>query len=625
MSWNRTSAYSNRVLECFVMLTENESLSELTSLFCKNQHSFYSYIAKYMVRADNEEANSDKPLRLHTIANSIDCIFSRNHLWSFYNATLDTDIFHTIKQGGSDPNQAIQRILSLASLYKCSIRSTVKSTASDAGHLLKRYGFFELPSRSDAYQYIDFHQFDHSSKCTDLSSDIKIYELDGCTQTDCEQKKAEWGYVLCESFGMSRPELHGPFYSKIWSRVQVGPSTPVRMFFAIKNDRVVDGYHASLACGVACLCNVTTLKSERGQGIGKALSMAAMNSAQQLNYRYMVLQSSEMGSPVYKGLDFDPTPPYKVFVKLSTMAWYFKIVEVVVQLFGIPCLQQFIDVIRKPITADLLISTIGIISLAACYAIIATKATLINLVLFLDFKEVVSIAIFTYTDCHSRWKSPSPWSSLASLRAILIMYTTLRMARTWIRAFCRVDAKSIRKNRFRACWKAGSWLSTYEVYPGSSLALATSRKILTLRFMGSFIRWRVRNLNACWQPREVVESMITVILRSKWMYMPTMVVSSRLMHWLFGNAVELSWTSMHCPVHDIWVFCAVVRHIIKSILCTSNTYSPFPQAHLENLFWFWWSSKDYSSSQCLLQSGSPSSPITHWRIKGHKREHSFSR
>lgn len=354
------------------MLTEDVSLTELTDLFCKNQQSFYGYIAKYTARADNEEDNSDKPLRFHTIENSIDCIFSPNHLWSFYNAILDTDISHTIKQRGSDPDQVMQQILSLASRYKCPVRSSVKSTAGDTEHLLKRYGFFELPSRSDAYQYFDFHQSDNSSECADLSSDVKIYELDDSTQTDCEQKKSAWGYVLCESFGMSRPELHGPFYSKIWSRVQVGPSTPVRMFVAMKNDRVVGGCHASLACGVACLFNVTTLKSERGQGIGKALSMAAMNSARQLDYRYMVLQSSEMGSPVYKRLGFEPMPPYKVFVKLSTVAWYFKIIEVVVHLFGIPRLQQFISVIRKPITAYILISTIGIISLAACYAIIAT-------------------------------------------------------------------------------------------------------------------------------------------------------------------------------------------------------------------------------------------------------------
>ena len=350
-------------------LTASTALSELTDLFCKNQQAFYCYIAKYTASGVNEESNDDKPVRFHTIANSVDCIFSPNLFWSFYNAILDTDIYHTIQHGGHDADQVMKQILSLASQYKCPIRSSVKSTAIDTERLFKRYGFFELPSRPDAYQYIDFHQSDPLSTCTDLSSVIRIYELDDSTQTDCQQRKAEWGHVLCESFGMSHPELHGPFYSKIWSRVEVGPSTPVRMFVALKNDRVIGGCHASLACGVACLFNVTTLKSERGQGVGKALSIAAMNSARQLNYRYMVLQSSDMGSPVYKRLGFQCMPPNKMFVKLSTVAWYYKIIEVALCFFGVQRLQQFISIVRKPATVYLFISTFGIITLAICYTI----------------------------------------------------------------------------------------------------------------------------------------------------------------------------------------------------------------------------------------------------------------
>jgi GNAT superfamily N-acetyltransferase len=53
----------------------------------------------------------------------------------------------------------------------------------------------------------------------------------------------------------------------------------------VENDQVVGGCYVSLAFGIACLFNITTLKTERGKGIGKALSLAAMVTARALNCR----------------------------------------------------------------------------------------------------------------------------------------------------------------------------------------------------------------------------------------------------------------------------------------------------------------------------------------------------
>jgi hypothetical protein len=120
------------------------------------------------------------------------------------------------------------------------------------------------------------------------------------------------------------------------------------MFVAIKNDRVVGGCHVSFASGIACLFNVTTLKNDRGKGVGKALSLAAMISAKELGYRYMVLQASDMGSPIYKKLGFIPIPSYKMFVKLSTAAWYYKIIDWILVKIGIQRFQKLLSIIRKP-------------------------------------------------------------------------------------------------------------------------------------------------------------------------------------------------------------------------------------------------------------------------------------
>jgi GNAT superfamily N-acetyltransferase len=351
------------------ILTKDVELIELTDLFCNNHKSFYLYIAKYAAASDRDENEKDiKPLRLHKIENIIDCIFSPNLLWSFYNKILDTDIYNTIKQYHRyDNDKIMKRILSLASHYKCPIRSKVKPTAFDTQKLLKHYGFFEILDTHDTFQFIDFYHVDNVLKYPHTHPDIKIIELDDLTQTNCRMRKSEWSYVLCESFGLNI-EINGPFYSNVWSRVEVGPNKPIRMFIALKNDRIVGGCHISLACGIACLFNLVTLKNERGQGIGKSLSLIAMIAAKELNYRYMVLETSSMGLPIYQKLGFKPIPSYKTFIKFGTAAWYFKTIEILLRIFGIQSLQLPTKIIQKWSKTFLFVLMIVIISMSIVIA-----------------------------------------------------------------------------------------------------------------------------------------------------------------------------------------------------------------------------------------------------------------
>jgi GNAT superfamily N-acetyltransferase len=330
------------------ILTDDVELIQLTELFVKNQQCFYHYIANYAAENEHEEPVA-KPLRFHRIENTIDCLFSPHTKWSFYNAILDADLSRTIAtHRRTDENLIIEQILSLASLYECPIRSSVNPAAIPTQQLLRRHGFVEMPTSSETYQYVDFYGEKNSLASPRVFADTEILELDDSTQSNCQMQKSEWGYVLSESFGFPHPEIHGPFYSNVWTRVKVGPERAVRMFVAVKNGRVVGGCHVSLACGVACLFNVTTLKSERGRGIGKALSLRAMAAVRESKYRYIVLQSSRMGLRIYKQLGFQPIPSYKTFVKLSTVAWYFRVVEVFLQIITIQQLQNCFELIRNP-------------------------------------------------------------------------------------------------------------------------------------------------------------------------------------------------------------------------------------------------------------------------------------
>ena len=208
------------------------------------------------------------------------------------------------------------------------------------------------------FQYIDLYHCNTALQYTNVNSGVKIFELDDFSQTDCQIRKYKWGYVLCESFDFRNPEIHGSFFADIWRRVEVGPNKPVRMFIAMRDHRVVGGCHLSLANGIATLFNVTTLKEERGKGIGTALSLAAILSAKELNYRYMVLQASVMGAPVYKKLGFKPIPSYKTFIKVATVAWYYKIIEMMLFLVGFQRLKRFITIIGKSSNKFLLIAVI---------------------------------------------------------------------------------------------------------------------------------------------------------------------------------------------------------------------------------------------------------------------------
>ncbi|CAF1153747.1 unnamed protein product [Rotaria magnacalcarata] len=321
---------------------------ELSDCFYENKKSFYLYIASYAASDGDANEQGSKPLRFHKVENMIDCIFSPNMSRSFYNAILNTDICNTIEQHHrNDKNQIMERILSLVHDYNCPVLVHVKPAALATQELLKRYRFLELLQQSDDFLYMDFDGNDTVLKSDESKFDIKIYELDDLTQADSKMRKLEWGYVLCASFGFRNPEIHGPFYSDVWSRVEVGPTKPVRMFIALKNDRVVGGCHLSLSCGIACLFNLVTLKNERGQGIGKALSLTAMKSARELNYRYLVLQASAMGAPIYKKLGFRSLPSYKTFIKLPTAIWYYKIIELVLTMLGMQRIQQLMDIVRK--------------------------------------------------------------------------------------------------------------------------------------------------------------------------------------------------------------------------------------------------------------------------------------
>jgi GNAT superfamily N-acetyltransferase len=75
-------------------------------------------------------------------------------------------------------------------------------------------------------------------------------------------------------------------------------------YLAFVNDQPVAVSTVLYRAGVAGIFNVATLKEWRGKGLGAAVTLQPLLSAQAKGYRVGTLQSSDMGYKVYQSLGF---------------------------------------------------------------------------------------------------------------------------------------------------------------------------------------------------------------------------------------------------------------------------------------------------------------------------------
>lgn len=91
-------------------------------------------------------------------------------------------------------------------------------------------------------------------------------------------------------------------------------SEPVPLRYLGRIDgRPVASSRISIGGGVAGLYAVATLPDARGRGIGRAMTLAALDAGRALGYRIGVLQASDSGLPVYRRLGFRTMFDYAVY------------------------------------------------------------------------------------------------------------------------------------------------------------------------------------------------------------------------------------------------------------------------------------------------------------------------
>jgi GNAT superfamily N-acetyltransferase len=111
-----------------------------------------------------------------------------------------------------------------------------------------------------------------------------------------------WTDTLGRGFGEG--EREAAWVGEMYRRIGLGDDVPWRHYLGRLADVPVATASLFLGAGVAGIYFVFTIAEARRQGIGGAITHAALRDAHALGYRTGVLGASELGRPVYARLGF---------------------------------------------------------------------------------------------------------------------------------------------------------------------------------------------------------------------------------------------------------------------------------------------------------------------------------
>lgn len=121
-------------------------------------------------------------------------------------------------------------------------------------------------------------------------------------EIDSENQMTDWSRTCASAFGFD-DSLSG-WWRDLFASIPCGGSTPLRHFLACIDGEPVGTASVFIEDGVVGLASVGVREEYRRQGIGSAVTVAALEKASKLGCRLGALFSSPMATSMYESLGF---------------------------------------------------------------------------------------------------------------------------------------------------------------------------------------------------------------------------------------------------------------------------------------------------------------------------------
>ena len=123
------------------------------------------------------------------------------------------------------------------------------------------------------------------------------------------------GFDEVQRRGMALAEGPARAWKTAHLQLGFGPDLPLRNFVATLHRKPVGAAAVYFDVGVAGVYNVVVVPEARGQGVGRAVTLAALQAGRDLGYRVSTLASSDLGLPVYLRLGYEEVCRIEVYVR----------------------------------------------------------------------------------------------------------------------------------------------------------------------------------------------------------------------------------------------------------------------------------------------------------------------
>ncbi len=168
---------------------------------------------------------------------------------------------------------------------------------ADLGGRLQRHGFVLEAAHGMAADL-------HTALERDVPRSNKVMSIE---PVEDAVALANWSRVLCESF--DAPQSFGDAFGELATTIGLGEQSPFRHFLGYENGEPAATCSLFLGAGVAGIYDVATLPERRKRGLGRLVTLAAMQEARARGYRMAILHSSALGAGMYRGLGFAAVCP----------------------------------------------------------------------------------------------------------------------------------------------------------------------------------------------------------------------------------------------------------------------------------------------------------------------------